>query len=645
MISISIPFLFFLLNRILNGEKVRFKKSFYQKKRGRTAAKLATPSERKREREKEKEGEMLPKDWKKKERTNSSNQLVFYYVSPDGREFNSLFEVQEEVKRMKQITPPPPPLPPPPSNLFSSSSFSSSTSLLGDDEDDDPNNDDGDPWFGLKGKQNENVLTAEEWLEGRREKKEKYDKKGIKSLTEFNKKKTCREEVLNRFARGVPVKGMDKAGKDVLDQFFTMQGWYKHDGIPTSYTEILCEIECNRDIFHEVDSDSPCFGAILSYYFLGKPYVRAKTNVQIDRIYRIGPEGDGIPKKSESFGFYSSPNFKTLVSCARKALPPRDPVIFHPACHEALGKLRGFHYCLILGYSADDVYEGDVPPRKVAKVTYGYSAKHNKAAFCASQGSMRPLLLVLFRKVRKSDLWVTTRNNEVLAAPAPIPVIPYPTTDDSTVASTRMFFEKLQQKSTDFCNNRNVVMYMIPKTICVTEKFICLSSRAPREKLDLIVASRSPLNWDTLSQKDKGEIIGLYTFAHYVRSVIRDLNVCMLNMEVLFPIDPAQWLVHCHVMACDAHSETRKQFLSIDEFLERLNNGEVGRDSGYKVRAEYDLGSSVPAPNPDTTKTPDEQKADLWDYLLTQNNGFYPQYWYGGSGDEPIVKNPLKTMK
>lgn len=573
----------------------------------------------------------------KKERTNSQGQIAFYYVSPDGREFNSLFEVREEVKRMKQISPPPPE---PSSSFFS---MPPSSSLLGDLSS--AYNESGDPWFGLGAKQNENVLTAEEWLEGRREKKDKYDKKGIKSLTEFNKKKTCREEVLHRFARGVPGKGMDKAGKDVLDQFFSMQGWYKHDGIPTSYTEILCEIECNNDIFHEIDSDTPCFEAILSHYFMGESCLRAKTNVRIDRIYRIGPDGDGITRKSESFGFYTNPNFKTLVSCARKNLPPREPVIFHPACHEALRQLRGFHYCLVLGYSADDVHEGDVPPKKVAKVTYGYSKEYNKATFCTSQSSMRPLLLVLFRKVRKSDLWMTTRNNEVLEAPAPIPIIPYPMTDDSTVTSTAMFFEKLQQKSTDFCNNRNVIMYMIPKTICVAEKFICLSSRAPREKLDLIVASRSPMNWDTLSQRDKGEIVGLYAFAHYVRSVIRDLNVCMLNMEILFPIDSAQWLVHCHIMACDAHSETRKQFLSIDEFLERLNSGEIGRDSGYKVRAEYDLGCCVPAPEPDSTKTPDEQKADLCDYLLTQNNGFYPQYWYGGSGDEPIVKTSLKAKK
>lgn len=621
---------------------------------------------------------MLPKGWKKVERV-ISNHILFSYMSPDGRMFNSIKEVREEVNnknKSNQLTssaPPPPAaqpassipvsLPPParsaphiPINssplVLPSSEVSLSTSietsapsqLIPSSETTKHANiiKEINKWFGLDSIQEGDALSAKEWLDLRIEKTNKYTitgKTALPTTTELTEKKTAREEVLCRNAPGIPKKALEKAGKDLLEQFFTSQGWFKHDGVPTSYIDILCEMKCNNDIFHEIDPDSPCFGAILTHYFSGSAHVRAKTNVCVDRVYKIGADSDSIPNKDMPFGFYSNSNFKKLISYARGNLQPKEQIIFQATCSEALRPIKGYQYCLIVGYSASDVHEGDVPPKKVPKVTYGYYKESRRAAFCATPSSVKPLLLVLFRKVRKSDLWMTTRNNEVLEAPAPIPTIPYPTTDESTYKSTSMFFNKLLEKSNDFCTSKNVEMYMIPKTICVTDKFVCISSRAPREMLDFIIAPRSPLNWDTLSQKNAGEIIGLYAFAHYVRGVIRELKVCMKNMEILFPIDPSQWLVHCHIMSCDANSDKRKQFLSIDEFLERLNSGEIGRESGYRVRAEYDLGYCVPPPKPDSTKTPAEQKADLCDYLLTQNNAFYPQYWHGGSGDEPIVKS------
>lgn len=591
---------------------------------------------------------MLPKDWEKRERKNDHGQIVFYYVSPEGKEFNSLFDVKKEVNRKNELksissTLTPPTITPKPQKITTLSSSSSSSSLstraTGHKEIEyDPN----DKWFGLCGTKRKNVLTPKEWLEERQKKRWKYIKnpQEIKSIAELGKKKTYSGEVLSKYAPEVPEKGRDSARKSLLDQLTHHQGWHKHDGIPSSYIEILCEIECNSDVFHEIDPDTPCFGANLTQYFNGKTCIHAKTNVCIDRIYKIGDEGDGIPKKGEPFAFYSNPNFKTIISCARGTLSQKEQLIFHPTCQEALRPIKGYQYCLIFGYSPEDVHEGEVPPSKMTKITYGYCTKLGKAAFCAGQNSVKPLLLVLFRKVRKSDLWITTRNNELLGSPAPISAIPYKMTDEIEVANTRKFFERLQQKSSDFCSTKGVEMYMIPKVVCVTGKYICLSSRAPRENLDLIIAPRFPLNWDALSGTDVGEIIGLYTFAHYIRSIIRELGTCMANMEILFPIDPAQWLVHCHVMKCDANSETRKQFLSVDEFLERLNSGEIGRDSGFRVHAEYDKGLWMPVPEPDPSKTPADQRIDVYEYVLSQNNGFFSQYWYGGSGDEPIVKYP-----
>ena len=493
---------------------------------------------------------------------------------------------------------------------------------------------------------------------------------GIRSQ-ELVLKKNRWDAMMDKYAACVPTRSFDTQQKkeincrdEVFDyitkSFSSMDGKDRHAGVPTSYMEVLAEVGSNGSVFQEIDPDSLPFGCELTKYFGSKTLVHAKTNVRIDRMYRVLYHGAAATEQDTAggYGFYSNPNLRDFIAYARgdagstsktsATTTTATTVTLYPSCHAALRMCSGLQYCLVVGFRGGCVRSGDVsagPATATAAevVTYGFNEASGEAEFCAARACTRPVLLVLFRKVRKSDLWITITNKDIIAEGVPKPIVATPLylKDDETAAENmREFFDRLDEKGKEFRASMPLRVYMIPKTVCVTDKFICLSSRAPRESLDLIVAPRSPLQWDTLTHKDVGEIMGLYVFACYIRATLRGQGACLSNMEILFPADPSQWLVHCHVMACDEMAESTRSLLRIEEFVERLYNGSL--TGGYRVCAETDFGRYISAPEIDHALSPADKKAALCDFYLSQNNDFFPQYWYGGSGDEPIVKQASK---
>ena len=445
---------------------------------------------------------------------------------------------------------------------------------------------------------------------------------------------------------------------------------FKHDVMMNSICDALHAIESEKGLFVEITPGSEAFEEVNTG--LEELRYRRGTIVVLDRAWNI----DSYPVRSryysippekrgkEVLGFHSS-KLSNLIGIAKEGFQVNtSEVSISTGKKEMLGRLvytadlcrnaikysDEFTFCLVVTIFAGRVWETkEAMENMTVTKLRGSSFDTIHAIKVSLRGDMRaapperilPRQLLMFRKVRRPDLWtyihygLSASAASAAAAPTPNPTS---TASSSPLTTTilqlkeynrqqkrqqrqqlqqqqqqqqqpqqqqqqrqlplppvcpavKKFVNKLINDTRIFWNAKLKNMWkgnpFDPVLALQTRDHVCFSSRNPASVVHLIAAPRARVRWSDMGPQSTIVVTKLYAFAVFVRAELQRVPQCPL-LSILFPVCPSQDQLHCHILArsdMNARNMNLKydNFVSAEVFIYNLAAGKYS-DSWYSSK-------------------------------------------------------------
>lgn len=270
------------------------------------------------------------------------------------------------------------------------------------------------------------------------------------------------------------------------------------------------------------------------------------------------------------------------------------------------------------------------------RVAHYFDAELNGYAWLAPYDRVVPVLFMVFRKVRSSALWIGISSPELNTTEVPV-VDVVPLQDPSRVADFLQTLATNTKRLWAAEASGKVSVLMRRHVFLKTADFVCVTTAHPSFEVDFTACPRVACNWDTLySETDLGMVLSLYTFASYVKTILE--QHLGLRIEVLFPVNPSEWQLHCRIVSVEKQRTAEKaKYMSVEKMICDLAEGRLCR--GYNTVQRIDTGYAPPPPstcNPLCTRQCEVDSnginITLYRYFVRLYPNTFNQYWFG---DEP----------
>lgn len=393
---------------------------------------------------------------------------------------------------------------------------------------------------------------------------------------------------------------------------------FKNDIMMNSIAEALDAIRSEKDIFVEVPS---CSGAFKDVIKGTKDFMYKRGTMAIlDRVwnifsyplrskyYSIPPEKRG----NEVLGFHSS-KVSNLIGIAKEGFHVNSSeVSISTGKKEMLGRLvytaddcknaikysDEFTFCLVVTIFEGRVYNANstMEDMTVTKLrNSSFDTIH--AERVSRRGSMRaspperilPRQLLMFRKVKREDLWIyvhynltpmdaawlTVSKESVRKRQSEPPNVELRKRIATLMNKTHALWNVKQK------NQQQRAEPMTPFLVLQTNKYACFSSREPVASIHLVVVPKARTKWTDLTPRSAPVIIELYAYAMFVKGELQRIPQCP-QLSILFPVCPSQDQVHCHIMAkaeMNVGFNTLKynNFVPVEVFVYNLVHGKYDK--------------------------------------------------------------------
>lgn len=354
---------------------------------------------------------------------------------------------------------------------------------------------------------------------------------------------------------------------------------FKHDVMMNSIAEALRAV-ADEKIFIELPRRSQEFkDAVEGTQDL---LYRRGTILVLDRVWNINSyplrskyyETPPEKRGNEVIGFHSS-KVSNLIGIAKEGFQVNSSAVsISTGKKEMLGRLvytadlcrnaikysDEFTFCLVATIFEGNVYETEdaMEDMTVAKLKASvYDTIHAKNV--SKRGYIRgsppervlPRQLLMFRKVRRDDLWIYIHYGLAPKAPMPLGLVPQ-AHQRMLNPFLRKFVAKLKNDTRAFWNKRaknsSKSDPMQPVLALQSKKYACFSSRMPVSVLHFIAVPKARMKWSDLTPESAYAIAELYAFASYVKTELQCVQECP-QLSILFPVCPSQDQVYCHIIA------------------------------------------------------------------------------------------------
>eukprot|EP00727_Mastigamoeba_balamuthi_P009132 m51a1_g4841 hypothetical protein (459) ;mRNA; r:222043-223971 len=218
-----------------------------------------------------------------------------------------------------------------------------------------------------------------------------------------------------------------------------------------------------------------------------------------------------------------------------------------------------------------------------------------------------PAMVLLLRKVRKSELWLQVGPMRGTLGHVGFKFDSQVAQDGKKVAS-------------------------LTGVVAEDQRFVCIMDRNPWFGVHLLCTPKTPMPFDLLGKESVADIRALAAFARGICSTVEREGKGH-NMVVLFPTNPGQWQLHCHVVSRRLKSvELRMQQNIAAKFDAMLNENlfvdyvASGAHRCYATRPRTDAGDNTPLP---LTAQAVQPAADYW---TCEKDGIYSDVVLQGPG-------------
>lgn len=381
----------------------------------------------------------------------------------------------------------------------------------------------------------------------------------------------------------------------------------EYEGMVTNACDVADALGRDAEKFRELKHGTSEFYGVAKHLGSAPIVDRDGVRLLLDRVWGIA--GQEANRSNSATCFFSTPSTEDLISIADEGFCSQDEgragqryIRVIDTCQVAMLRTSDeLSTCLVVDVNLDPgkrVFvpsegEGHCPlgafARSGCESAHYYDSELRGCVRLVPQNRVAPLYFLLFRKVRSSGLWLGISSAEFNTTELPV-VDAVPVKDPSPALLFLRTLAQNTRKLWDVEARGDKAVLMKRKVFLKTEDFVCVTTAHPDFEIDFTLCPRTQRNWDTLSSGDGVEaVLTLYTFATYVKALLEKL--LKTRVDVLFPLNPSEWQLHCRVVCATAagtHSKEKK-FLSVEKVVSDVAMGRLC--GGYSTTPCVDTGN------------------------------------------------------